>query len=208
MNRGEGRVFILNHHFPLTDDKGFAACGESGSPPVFRASTQRPHGRFFEIARGHFKDSAHSVHTRSHGSRRHPICERAESLSVPFRGLLDTMTEWRGAGLFIFQLWPEAPDTPADRGEMKKRVQQPAAPALYLPRDLAYPPAVRALPLNANNVAAECGPGEEKELARASLRLQEPSMSLFPPAEDLEAATSGGICMAVNILLSVRILKD
>lgn len=69
-----------------------------------------------------------------------------ESLSMPFRAFLDTMTKWSGAALFIFQLWPGASDTPADRGKWKEGAAANGA-VLYLPRDLAYPPAVWALPL-------------------------------------------------------------
>lgn len=68
-----------------------------------------------------------------------------ESLSVPFRAFLDTMTKWSGAALFIFQLWPGASDTPADRGKWKEGAAANGA-VLYLSRDLAYPPAVWALP--------------------------------------------------------------
>lgn len=86
-----------------------------------------------------------------------------ESLSMPFRAFLDTMTKWSGAVLFIFQLWPGASDTPVDRGKWKEGAAANGA-VLYLPRDLAYPPAVWALPLNANNMAAECRAGEKRSL--------------------------------------------
>lgn len=50
------------------------------------------------------------------GPQRYHLC-KAESLSMPFRAFLDTMTKWSGAALFIFQLWPGASDTPVDRGK-------------------------------------------------------------------------------------------
>lgn len=90
------------------------------------------------------------------------------SLSMPFRAFLDTMTKWSGAGQFIFQLWPGAPDTPADRGKWKEGAAANGA-VLHLLRDLAYPPAV-ALPLNANNKAAECRAGKGSSVVRLWLR--------------------------------------
>lgn len=86
-----------------------------------------------------------------------------ESLSMPFRAFLDTMTKWSGAALFIFQLWPGASDTPVDRGKWKEGAAANGT-VLYLPRDLAYPPAVWALPLNANNMAAEFRAREKRGL--------------------------------------------
>lgn len=39
------------------------------------------------------------------------------NLSMPFRVFLDTMTKWSSAATFIFQLWPGASDTLANRGK-------------------------------------------------------------------------------------------
>jgi len=86
-----------------------------------------------------------------------------ESLSMPFRAFFDTMTKWSCAATFIFQLWPGASDTRADRGKWKEAAAANGT-VLYLLNDLAYPPAVWALPLNPNNMAAECRANKKRGL--------------------------------------------
>lgn len=105
---------------------------------------------------------------------------------MPFRAFVDTMTKWSGAAPFIFQLWPEASDTPADGGKWKE-VSAVKSTALYLQGDSASPPAVWALAFSTQTIWLKNVGQARKEACTPEQHLEGPESC---PAEDLEVVAS------------------